>query len=176
MQFTLTDLASIAQIVGAVAVIVSLVYVAIQVKSNSIAVRSGSGNAANVAVQSWYLELGANQQASDLYIKAMTSDEPLAKEEEFQFIVLTHALMLAFQNSYFLATERTIDTDLREAMTVPIMAVKDLPGLQRYWRQRRNYFLPGFATYVDGLLARPPIDTLDVYRTPEAAAATPTVS
>jgi hypothetical protein len=169
MQLTLTDLASIAQIIGALAVIVSLVYVAIQVKSNSIAVRSGSGNAANVAVQGWYLELGANQQASDLYIKAMTSKEPLPKEEEFQFIVLTHALMLAFQNSYFLATERTIDAELREAMTVPIMSVKDLPGLQRYWRQRRNYFLPGFASYVDELLARPPIETLDVYRVQETS-------
>ena len=169
MHLTLIDLASIAQIAGALAVIVSLVYVAIQVKSNSIAVRSGAGNAANVAVQSWYLELGANQQASDLFIKAMTSEESLSKEAEFQFIVLTHALMLAFQNSYFLATERTIDAEFREAMTVPIMSVKDLPGLRRYWRQRRNYFLPGFASYVDELLARPSIDTLDIYRAPEPA-------
>lgn len=167
MQLTLTDLASIAQVVGALAVVISLIYVAIQVKGNSTAVRSASGVAANTAVQSWYLTLGSNQQISDLYIKAMTSPEPIAREEEFQFIVMTHALMLAFQNSYFLERERTIDAELREAMTVTFMGVKDLPGFHRYWRQRKGYFLKGFADYADELLSRPSIETLDVYRLPE---------
>ena len=169
MNLTLTDLASIAQVVGALAVVVSLVYVAIQVKSSSSAVRAASGTSANAAVQSWYLELGSNQQASDLYIRAMTSPDPLGREEEFQFIVMTHALMLAFQNSYFLERERTIDAELREAMTVTFMGVKDLPGFRRYWRQRRGYFLKGFADYADGLVARPSVETLDVYRLPETS-------
>lgn len=167
MQLTLTDLASVAQVIGALAVVISLVYVAIQVKGSSTAVRSASGTAANAAVQTWYQELGSNQQASELYIKAMTSPDPLPRDEEFQFIVMTHALMLAFQNSYFLERERTIDAELREAMTVTFMGVKDLPGFKRYWRQRRSYFLKGFADYADGLLARPSIETLDVYRLPE---------
>ena len=169
MHLTLTDLASIAQVIGALAVVVSLVYVAIQVKSSSSAVRAASGTSANAAVQSWYLELGSNQQASDLYIRAMTSPDPLGREEEFQFIVMTHALMLAFQNSYFLERERTIDAELREAMTVTFMGVKDLPGFRRYWRQRRSYFLKGFADYADGLVARPSVETLDVYRLPETS-------
>jgi hypothetical protein len=167
MNLTLTDLASIAQVVGALAVVISLVYVALQVKSNSAAVRSASGTAANAAVQNWYMDLGSNQQISALYVRAMTSPEPLPRDEEFQFIVMTHALMLAFQNSYFLERERTIDVELREAMTVTILGVKDLPGFRRYWRQRRSYFLKGFADYADELLARPSVATLDVYRLPE---------
>ena len=168
MQLTLIDLASVAQVVGALAVVVSIVYVAIQVKGNSIAVRAASGTAANAAVQNWYTALGSDQQACSVYVKAMTSPEPLPRDEEFQFIVMTHALMLAFQNSYFLERERTIDSELREAMTVTFLGVKDLPGFRRFWRQRRRYFLKGFADYADELLSRPSIETLDVYRSPEA--------
>jgi hypothetical protein len=53
-------------------------------------------------------------------------------------------------------------------MTVAIRAAKDLPGMSRYWRQRRNYFLSGFAEYVDKILAAPTINAMDIYRAPEA--------
>ena len=81
-------------------------------------------------------------------------------------MMILHAAFLAFQNSFFLAQEGTLDPELREAMTVAIRAIKDLPGMPRYWRQRRSYFLRGFTEYVDGIVAGPPIDTMDIYRMP----------
>ena len=168
MELTLTDLANIAQVVGALAVVISLVYVAVQVRHSASSDRSNAGNAANLAVQSWYQEVGANAQSSGLFIRALTSPESLARDEEYQFLLLLHSLMLSFQNSYFLAKEGALDSELREAMTVAIRSAKDLPGMPRYWRQRRNYFLRGFAEYVDEILAAPPVNTMDIYRMPEA--------
>ena len=55
MKFKLSDLASIAEIIGAFAVVISLIYVGVQVNDSAGAVRSASANDANVAVQSWYL-------------------------------------------------------------------------------------------------------------------------
>jgi hypothetical protein len=68
------------------------------------------------------------------------------------------------QNSYFLSQEGTLDADYREAITTAIVAIKDLPGMDRYWRQRRGFFITGFAEYVDSLLARDAIETLDMYK------------
>ena len=64
MKSRLADLAHLAEIVGAFAVVVSLVYVGIQVNDGVGASRSASVNDANVALQSWYLEVGSNEQAS----------------------------------------------------------------------------------------------------------------
>ncbi|MDH5622113.1 MAG: hypothetical protein OEY74_08520, partial [Gammaproteobacteria bacterium] len=86
------------------------------------------------ALQSWYLEIGTNQQTSELFHTALTSDEPLSNEEEFQFLMMLHGAFLAFQNSYLLAEEGTIDNELREAITAAIVGVKSLPGMGRYWR------------------------------------------
>jgi hypothetical protein len=169
MKLKLSDWASIAEVVGALAIVISLVYVGIQVKDSSRAVRSAAANDANVATQSWYLEIGSNQQTSELWLAAMLSEEPLARDEEFQFLMMTHAAFLAFQNSYFLAEEGTIDEELREAITVAVIGVKDLPGMERYWRQRRSYLHRGFAEYVDELMTRDPIDTVDIYRMQESA-------
>ena len=168
MELTLTDLANIAQVIGALAVVISLVYLAIQVRRGATADRSNAGNAANLALQGWYQEVGTNAQSSGLFIRALTSQESLPRDEEYQFLLMMHALLLAFQNSYFLAKEGALDSELREAMTVAIRAAKDLPGMSRYWRQRRNYFLSGFAEYVDKILAAPTINAMDIYRAPDA--------
>jgi len=168
MKLKLSDWASIAEIIGAFAVVISLAYVGVQVNDSASAVRSASANDANEAVQNWYLQIGSDQQTSDLFYKALTSNEPLSNQEEFQFLMMFHGVFLAFQNSYLLAEEGTIDVDLREALTRAILGVKDTPGMRRYWRQRRSYLHSDFASYVDQLLKQETNPSMDLYRIPEA--------
>ncbi len=168
MKFKLSELASIAEIIGAFAVVMSLVYVGVQVNDSAGAVRSASENDANVSVQNWYLQIGSDQKTRELFYEALTSEEALSNKEEFQFLMMMHGAFLAFQNSYLLAEEGTIDTELRDALTVAILRVKDLPGMKRYWRQRKSYLHPEFADYVDQLLKQEKSFTVDIYRTSEA--------
>ena len=168
MKSRLADLAHLAEIVGAFAVVVSLVYVGIQVNDGVGASRSASVNDANVALQSWYLEVGTNEQTSNLFYRGLLSDEALPNEEEFQFLMIFHGVFLAFQNSYWLAEEGTLDPELLEALTAAILGVKDTPGMQRYWRQRRSYLNASFGLYVDELLERETNTSMDIYRIPES--------
>lgn len=168
MKIKLSELAHLAEITGAFAVVVSLIYVGIQVNDSTAAVRAASANDANVALQAWYLEVGSDQQTSEVFYKALTSEVPLSNAEEFQFLMMLHGAFLAFQNSYLLAEEGTIDPELREAITAAIMGVKTTPGMHRYWRQRKSYLHAGFANYVDELLEREAEVTVDIYRDPNA--------
>ena len=167
MKLKLAEFASIAEIIGAFAIVISLVYVGVQVNDSASAVRAASANDANVALQSWYMQIGSDQQTSELFYKALTSEEALSNEEEFQFLMMLHGVFLAFQNSYLLAEEGTIDAELREAITSAILGVKSLPGMDRYWRQRRSYLHSGFADYVDRLLEQDTNVSVDIYRAPK---------
>ena len=168
MKLKLSEFASIAEIIGAVAVVLSLVYVGVQVNDSAGAVRSASANSANVALQSWYQQLGSDQQTSELLYEALTSEAALANQKEFQFLMMLHGAFLAFQNSYLLAEEGTIDVDLREALTSAILGVKDTPGFRRYWRQRKSFLHSAFADYVDQLLKLETNTSVDIYRIVEA--------
>ena len=161
---SLQDWASIAEIVGGIAVIVSLIYVGLQVNDSTSAIRSSAASDATKTMQSWYLEMGRNRQASDIWYSAMTSAEPLPARDEFQFMMSMHTAILGMQNSYLLSKEGTLDEEFREAVTTAIVAVKDMPGMARYWKQRKGFFHTGFAEYVDGLLVRDSIETLDIYK------------
>ena len=167
MRLKLAEWANIAEIIGAVAIIVSLIYVGLQVNDNTAAVRSAAANDASVAMQVWYLEMGSNREAGDMWFNAMTSPEPLSTNDEFQFMMMMHAVLLGMQNTFLLAEEGTLDVEFREAITTAVVAVKDLPGMERYWRQRRNFFHSGFAEYIDGLLAQDAIETLEMYKRPD---------
>ncbi len=166
MKSRLSDLAHLAEIVGALAVIVSLVYVGIQVKDSVGASRSASVNDANVALQSWYLEVGTNEQASALFYRGLMSAEALPAAEEFQFLMTFHGVFLAFQNSYWLTEEGTLDPELLESLTAAILGVKDTPGMRRYWRQRKSYLNASFGEYVEQLLRRETNTSMDIYREP----------
>lgn len=155
---------AIGEIIGAAAVLVTLVYLARQIRDSTRAARSSAASDASMAMQSWYQEMGSNRAASDMWFNAMTSPEPLDTHDEFQFMMMMHAVLLGMQKSYLMSIEGTIDPEFREAITTAIVAVKDLPGMRRYWRQRRDFFHSGFANHVDGLLERAPIETLDMYR------------
>ena len=143
MRIKLSEWASIAEIIGAFAVVISLIYVGIQVNDSAGAVRSASANDANGALQSWYLQIGSDQQSSELFYRALISEEALSNQEEFQFLMMLHGAFLAFQNSYLLAEEGTIDAELREAITAAILGIKSLPGMSRYWGKEGAIYIPG---------------------------------
>ena len=169
MKLKLSQFASLAEIVGAFAVVASLIYVGIQVDDSNRAVRSASINDANFAVQEWYLQIGTDERASELFYNSLMSDEITSKETEFQFMMQVHGIFLAYQSSYLMSEEGTVDSELVDGLTAAILAVKDTPGMKRYWRQRRTLLHPRFAQYVDDLLQREgEMETpMEIYRAPE---------
>ena len=167
---TMLEWGALGELIGGFAIIVSLIYVGLQVKGSARATRSAAANDASVAMQIWYLEMGSNRQASDMWFKAMTSAEPLSTNDEFQFMMMMHAVLLGMQNSFLLSQEGTLDAEFGEAITTAVVAVKDLPGMERFWRQRRNFLHSGFASHIDDLLAQDPIETLDMYKRPDVVA------
>jgi len=165
---TLLEWGAIGELIGGIAIIGSLIYVGIQVSDSAGAVRSASANDASVAMQNWYMQIGSDQQTSELFYEALMSEQALSNQEEFQFLMMFHAVFLAVQNSYLLAKEGTINVELREALSSVILGIKDTPGMIRYWRQRKGYLHPEFADYVDQLLKQETDVSVDIYRTSEA--------
>lgn len=175
MKMKLKNWASVAEIIGALAVVISLIYVGIQVNDGAGAARSAAANDVNVALQEWYMEVGSDPHTSALLYRGLVSETALPDEEEFQFIMMTHGFFLAVQNSYLLAQEGTIDEELRNSLRNAISGIQNLPGMGRYWRQRKSYLHSGFVEWVERITAGEPEVTMDLYdlsdsRDPEADA------
>jgi uncharacterized membrane protein YeiB len=154
---TLDQIASIAEIVGAVGIIITLIYLAIQIKGSVRASKSAAVTDATEAMKSLYHNLASNQQASNLWYRAMRDPDALSDEDTFQFIMMCQDAFLAFQRCFFLSREGTLEHGIRDAMGTAIVAVKDMPGFNLYWQQRRAFFQPEFIDWVEQMRRREPL-------------------
>jgi hypothetical protein len=161
---SLEQLGVIANIVGAIAIVITLVYLAIQIKDNARSSRSAAVTDATTAMQAFYQELGSNPETCKLFLTAVTNPDELSQQEQFQYVMLMHSCFLGFQRSFILAREGTLDVALRDSIGTAIHAINRSPGMHLYWRQRKAYFQPEFVEWVEGLLAREPLGDMDAYR------------
>ena len=153
MKYSLKKIALITEIIGGLALFISLIFVGVQFKENTIATKSATANAANAITVSWYTETGNSKQSSQLlwdYIKDPKSITTAA--EKFQATILLHGLILSFQNNYYLANEGTLDQNVQESLTASISAIKNQPGWQEYWKNRESHFFLEFRDYMNSIL------------------------
>lgn len=148
----LDAIAQVAAIVGALAVVASLVYVGIQVTDNTRAMRLTAANEAAALGHAFYLQLGSNPEAAKVLITGLAKPESLSHEDTVRFIWLIHANMIALQNSWYLTLEGALDPELRETLTNTILGIREQPGFSIYWSQRKALFKTEFRAYVEELL------------------------
>ena len=153
MKLKLSDMAHIAEIVGAVVIVVSLIYVGIQVNDSTRAVRSATANETTAAMSAWYVTVGSSEQATRVFYDGMTNPESLSNQELTQYIYMSHGLFLEYQAAFYLSQEGTLDLRLQQSLVNTIAGVREMPGFLKYWQQRRDLFEPGFREFVDDLIA-----------------------
>ena len=150
MKYSLKKIALITEIIGGIAIIISLIFVGFQFRENTIATKSATANSANGMTVAWYTTTGNNEQSSQLMWDYLKDPKRITSTgEKYQATMLIHGLILSFQNSYYLANQGTLDEDVQESLTAAIRAAKDQPGLQEYWQNRKSLFFVEFRNYVD---------------------------
>jgi hypothetical protein len=146
-------MASIAEVIGAVAIVISLIYVGVQVNDSTRAVRSATSNEATAITMSFYVDILSHPERSGNFYDGITDFQSLTPKETFQFLMSMHSGMLAFQNAFYLSQEGTLDPEIQQSMTRTLRSVTDSPGFRHFWEIRRELFRSDFAEYVDDLFA-----------------------
>ncbi|WOH38017.1 hypothetical protein RI844_01930 [Thalassotalea fonticola] len=151
MNDKLSDYSSIAEIISAAAIVLSLIFVGVQLQDNTKATRSNSAISASTATAQWYITLGSNTENSTLFRNFIIKPETLTQEQRFQAIMNLHGILIIFQNNFYLANEGTLDAKMKDSIAEAVVVIKDQPGWRLYWQERRGLFLPEFQTYIDQL-------------------------
>ena len=152
-KLKLSDIESIAEITGAVAIVVSLIYVGVQVRDSTLAVRSATATETSASMSELYHSIGTNSQAAQVFLDGLTEPNSLSREETAQFIYMVHGLMLQYQVAFYVSEQGTLDVEMRETLINTILGITRQPGFLKYWSQRRDVFKASFRKFVDDLLA-----------------------
>jgi len=149
----LEQLVNIAEVIGMLVVAITLIFFTAQMRQSTRATRSATAIQSTSTVTVWYQAIGNNEQSSALFYNALADPEAQSPEKWAQFVYLLHGLLLAFQNSFYLAKEGTLDERFTHSFTEVMVGIKGQPGFHKYWGQRRSIFFPEFQDYLDATLS-----------------------
>ena len=92
MKFNLKLWSKVAEIIGSLGIIISLIFVAIQYKKNSLALETSTVNSVNTNIVNWYSFMGDDLLVSTVFSKFFNEPNILTPEERFQAIMKLHSL------------------------------------------------------------------------------------
>ena len=141
-------ISAVGELVGATAVVISIIYLALQVRQNSSHVRSSryqtAAQSANQMFDSWSTHpetLKIFQVAQESYDSLNESDQLVARTLFLQVFVYYEAL-------YYQYEDRVVDSDIWEGRKRMMLNLLQMPGVASWWGTWRPIFGARFQAHV----------------------------
>ncbi len=147
MNITLEQASFIAEILGGIAVIVSLIYVGLGVRQNAQAVRLGAGQ----AVAKELREVVSQWVSADTAIVMLQGAEnpEISGPQKLQFYAILNNLMRVFENGYYQFAAGTLEPTFWDGFKRTLADVMSTSGAMTWWAARQHWFSPEFRRYFD---------------------------
>ena len=146
---TLQDLGSIGEIVGGFATVVTLIYLAIQIRANTQAVRSSAAQSVHEAFATWYRMLAADSDLSQIAANGLRDYEALSEGEKARFVATCMAFLSCSQDTFIKWREGSLSQELWSGWELVMMTLVMAPGGRAFWQERGYLFGREFRDYVE---------------------------
>lgn len=141
-------LGAIADLLSAVAVVVSLLYVAAQLKASTRQARLDAVRDLAVRVSDVSLAVASTPELGQLLVQGGADPDDLSPGDQARFRGLMNSLFRGFEQQYLLRREGALDDASWGAVERMIRDWMGLPGLQVYFRDRGDWYTTDFLEYV----------------------------
>ena len=150
-------LAAIGELLGAAGVIATLLYLAIQMRQNTRAMRSATLNAITASHQG---ELRWSSDISLAMRRAMHRPEEMTEDDTHQVTEWTTAAFLARENEFSQFRQGLLEQDKWEQSEMIVRLLAGIPWMQTWWAEYgRHIYTAEFVEWVDGVIAEGTFDT-----------------
>jgi hypothetical protein len=148
---SLSDLASLGSFVSGIAVLVSLIYLSLQVrqteKNQKAIVQQG-----RIARSSDQLFRLADPLLTRVWLKGLQASDDMTEEESFQFVLVATAVLRSSEDVFFQHSLGLLDQASLNNQLAPLRGVLSTRSGAALWKVIRPTFDPEFALRVDPLV------------------------
>jgi len=165
---SLSALASLGSFVSGFAVLISLVYLALQVRQTERNQQISIRHSRATRIVELHLAL-ADSAVANAWLHGSQSPENLTQAELGQFINLCRALFFHFEDSFYQREEGLLNDAAFETVVAGVRFSAKSPGWRAAWKLARPNFGGRFLAFMDGIVAQsatePPLDlSLETWR------------
>jgi hypothetical protein len=170
---TLQDLANLGEFIGSVAVVLSLVYLAIQVRQNTASIRTENFARALERVSAMQSLLFENRDLAQLQAQGVLDPSTLTRVERLQLTWWLTEAFGAFEFMFHQAQSGALPDEVWGRWSASIAWWLSFPGVQAWWRAIPTPFSESFTSFVDAQIRDARFDPEAVDRFNKFLAGTP---
>ncbi|MCL6699401.1 hypothetical protein LZ496_11490 [Sphingomonas sp. NSE70-1] len=157
---SLEQLSFLSQIISAVAVVGSLIFVGVQLRQATRAVRASSSQAHSTTYHAVISSLINDGDFARIWRVSLGNPEAINPDERVRFIAYGSALFRYYESSRVQWLRGLLDEEHWQNIEQQVISLKSQPGIRWWWTIRGNWHSPSFRTWFEGL---PTVDPVALY-------------
>jgi len=138
---------------GAAAVVLSLVYVAAQVRQNTKTLRSSATAAAISSIRDWNRDLIADPALARVFRKGVEDMGSLDEDGRAQFVMIIQNVLKTYEDMHYQLSHGIMDPAVWLGWEQLGRLYFTSPGVQQYWVERRQIYSLDFQVWIESLEA-----------------------
>jgi hypothetical protein len=145
---TLQGLGAIGELVGGIAVIITLIYLALQIRQNTAVVKTT--NYLNLSRDSddFSRMIGGNKELNEIYTRGSEDFRSLSINDQSRFNMLLSVLIHPYQSMYQVRARGHIDEELMLNSFEILSALLKRPGIRQWWEEHKFWWNPEFQEFM----------------------------
>ncbi len=145
---TIAELGSLGELIASLGVLVTLIYLAIQMRQNTKAVRLNTAHSITEEFQEMFSLLASDQSLSEVFMEAAQNEE-LSGVSRVRYNTYMGTTLRAYENAYLQNREQAVAADHWAGLTRMMIDVTAMPAFPIYWEDRKHWFSDDFRLHMD---------------------------
>ena len=145
---TWSAVAAVAELLGATAVVVSLIYLAAQVRANTRQARLEAARDLAVRISEISIAIGSSREVGELFHAGGGGYGDLDAVDQLRYRGLLNALFRGLEQQFHLWGQGALTDEEWGTVERIIMDFTSLPGVQQYFAERGQWYTSGFLEIV----------------------------
>jgi hypothetical protein len=141
---TIEQMGSIGEVIGGIAVVVTLIYLAIQMRQNTQMMRAAAHHSVNELGVHINLALGTDPEASRIIQLGSENYKELEPHQRLMFHLIMRANFSGAEDFYIQSREGLLDTGMWDSRKLAMTRYLQQPGVQTWWERNSDLFSTDF--------------------------------
>jgi hypothetical protein len=150
---SLQEFAELGAAMSGVGVIASVIYVSIQIRHNTRAVRASAFQQVVNSFAAISFDIAKDKSLVDLYLRAGRDFATVGEVERAQYSLLLLSFLRRAENVFFQTEIHLLQSEHWSGIRDSIKAIITAPGAQTCWGEIKNRLNPEFRAFIDELIA-----------------------
>ena len=139
---------AVGEIVGAMAVIATLIYLSVQLRQNTRTIKLSSTQAVTEELQAMFSLLSSDQSLAEIFAEAGKSDE-LSGANLVRYYSFNANLLRVYENAFLQKQENVVDNAHWIGMTRMMIDYSKMAAFSSYWKDRKHWLSDEFQQHMD---------------------------